>query len=220
MRQVRVPRPLAAWEVSCEGPFSSSTASPGAARSRLAAALRATPRLDLALGDEGWTVVWGSSVLEAGSLVRRWLWVARTGDGPDLSRALGTELDAAGFRARTAPRRESVDRVLEPRVLYLRSGGVRLDLETSDGNRRACVDVVEEDRDGVDFGLTFRFGPQRCPGCDAEEAPAALVAGFPSADLLLAAELGEVAFADGGLIDRRSRNNARCRRCGADFRAR
>lgn len=220
MRRVRVPRPSAAWELRCEGPFSPSAPTSKVARARLDDALGALPRLDLARGEEGWTVAWRSAILESGPVLRAWLWCARPERAADLVRAVAAHLESAGFTVRQAPRPVRADAGLEPRVVYLRAGPVRLGLEPRTADLLGDLEVVEEDRADVDLGLTFRFGPQRCPSCGVEDHPAALVAGFPSTELLLSAELGEVAFADGGLVDRRVRRNARCRRCGADFVAR
>jgi hypothetical protein len=220
MRQVRVPLPTSAWEMRCEGPFCPTAPSFTVAQARLDNALAALPRLDIALGEEGWTVVWRSAVLESGPLLAVWLWCARPERAADLVRAVAARLEAAGFAVRPTPRPVRVDAALEPRVVYLRAGAVRLGQEPRTAGLLADLDVVAEPRDDVDLGLTFRFGSQRCPACGVEDAPAALVAGFPSPDLLLAVELGEVALADGGLVDRRSRKNARCRRCGVDFIAR
>lgn len=220
MRRVRVPTPTSTWELRCEGPFSPATSSVATARALLDNALTALPRLDVSLGEEGWTVAWRSAVLESGSAVKVWLWCARPERAVDLVRAVATHLESAGFTVRQAPRPVRPDAALEPRAVYLRAGSVRLGLEPRTADLLSELDVVEEDRDDVDLGLTFRFRSQRCPSCGVEDAPAALVGGFPSPDLLLAVELGEVALADGGLVDRRSRKNARCRRCGADFVAR
>lgn len=220
MRRVRVPLPSAAWELRCEGPFSPSAPTSKAAHVRLDSALSALPRLDLAQGEEGWTVAWRSTVLEAGPLLKVWLWCARPERAPDLVRAVAGHLETAGFTVRQAPRPVQADTTLEPRVVYLRAGPVRLGLEPRTAGLLGEVEVVEEERDDIDFDLQYRFGAQRCPSCRVEDVPLALVAGFPGPELLLAAELGEVAFADGGLVDRRARKNARCRRCGADFVAR
>jgi hypothetical protein len=220
MRRVLVPLPSSAWELRFEGPFSPPAATSNAAKARLDNALTALPRLDIAQGEEGWTVAWRSAVLESGPLLTVWLWCARPERVADLVRAVAAHVESAGFRVRLTPRPVVADTSLEPRVVYLRAGTVRLGLEPRTLDLLAGLEVVEEARDGVDLGLTFRFPSQRCPSCGAEEPPAALVAGFPSGDLLLAVELGEVALADGGLVDRRARKNARCRRCGADFVAR
>lgn len=220
MRTVRVPLPSAAWELRCEGPFSPSAPTPRTARARLDAALSALPRLDLAHGEEGWTVGWMSAVLESGPLVKVWFWCARPDRGAELVRALAAHLEAAGFTARPALRPRGADPALEPRVVYLRVGAVRLGLDPRAGMLFDALEVVEEARDDVDFGLHYRFGAQPCPTCGVDDVPLALVAGFPSPELLLSAELGEVAFADSGLVDRRARRHARCRRCGADFVAR
>jgi hypothetical protein len=220
MREVRVPMPTSAWELRCEGPFSPSAPNVKGALARLDNALSALPRLDIAQGEEGWTVVWRSTVLESGPLLKLWVWCARPERGAALLRALTTHLESAGFTVRTAPRPLRADAGLEPRVVYLRAGTVRLGLEPRTSDLLRDIEVVEEERDDINLGLRYRFGAQRCPSCRVEDVPLALVAGFPGPELLLAAELGEVAFADGGLVDRRSRNNARCRRCGADFVAR
>ncbi len=220
MRRVRVPLPSAACELRCEGPFSPSAPTPKAARARLDNALAALPRFDLAQGEEGWTVVWRSTVLEAGPLLKLWLWCARPERALALLRTVAAHLESAGFTVRQTPRPVLADAGLEPRVVYLRTGAVRLGLEPRTADLLSEVEVVEEERDDIDFDFQYRFGAQRCPSCRVEGVPLALVAGFPGPELLLAAELGEVAFADGGLVDRRARINARCRRCGANFVAR
>ncbi|MDP2309293.1 MAG: hypothetical protein Q8P18_24945 [Pseudomonadota bacterium] len=220
MRTARVPLPRGAWELRCEGPVSPTAPTPAAARERLQGALGALPRLDSARGVDGWTVLWSGTVLEAGARVKVWLWLARSDGGGDLKADLAAHLEAAGFAVRRGPRPVVADAALEPRVAYLRTGAHGFGLEPRTAPLFGELDVAEEDRDDVDIGRVYRFGAQPCPACGAVDHPAALVAGFPSPDLMLAAELGEVAFADGGLVDRRRRRNARCRRCGADFVAR
>ncbi len=219
MRQVRVPLPSAVWELRCEGPLSPSAPTAKAARARLDNALAEFPRIDLAQGEGGWTVVWRSIVLEAGPLLKVWLWCARPERGPDFLRAVASHLEAAGFTVRPAPRPRAADVALEPRAVYVRAGTVRLGLEPNTADLLGAVEIVEEQRDDIDFDLRYRFGAQRCPSCRVEHVPLSLVAGFPGPELLLAAALGEVAFA-GCEVDRRARRNARCRQCGADFIAR
>lgn len=220
MRRVRVPLPSAGWELRCEGPFSPSAPTPKAARARLDNALAALPRFDLAQGEEGWTVVWRSTVLEAGPLLKLWLWCARPERAVELLRAVAAHLDAAGFRVRQAPHPVQADAGLEPSVVYVRSGTVAFGLDPRTDMLFEAMEVEAEERDDIDFDLRYRFRAQRCPSCHVEDVPLALVAGFPGPELLLAAALGEVVFADGGLVDRRTRKNAQCRRCGAAFVAR
>lgn len=220
MRQVRVPNPSAAWELRCEGPFSPSVADSTTARARLDEVLAALPRLDTAQGGTGWTAVWRSAVLVSGAALRLWLWCARSDRGADVLRSLATHAETAGFTPRLAPRTRAADTALEPTVVYARSGALRIGLDPRTEPMVREVEFVEEDRGDVDFGQRFRFAAQACPRCRVVDHPASLVAGFPSPDLMLAAELGEVAFAEGGLVDGRSRMNARCRGCGADFMAR
>lgn len=219
MRTVRVPRPSAAWELRCEGPFSPSALTSKVAHARFDAALAALPRLDLAHGEEGWTVAWRSAVLESGPLLKVWLWCVRPQHGAELARALATHLEAAGFTARPAPRPRDADSALAPRVVYLRVGPLRLGLDARAEMLFDALEVVEDERDDIDLGLRYRFTAQSCPACGVEDVPLALVAGSPSPELLPSAELGEVALA-GSEVDRRARKNARCRRCGADFVAR
>lgn len=220
MRRVRVPRPIEAWELRVDGPVSPSAPDIRVAWARLENALAALPRLDRALGDAGWTIAWRSSPLEAGHVVRSWLWCVRTERGADLAQAVAAHLEFAGFLVRRAPRPGRAEPELLPRVVYLRSGTVGLGLEPRSVDLFNTIEVVEEDREDIDFDLRYRFGAQRCPSCRVDDVPLALVAGFPSSELLLSAELGEVAFADGGLVDRKAGKNARCRRCGAEFVAR
>lgn len=147
-----------------------------------------------------------------------WLWCAPPERGRDLVHAVAGHLESAGFTVREAPRPVPAEAALEPRVVYLRAGAVRLGLEPRPADLLGELEVVEEERDDLDLDLHYRFGAQPCPTCRVEDVPLALVSGFPSPELLLAAELGEVAL--GGEVDQRARNNARCRRCGWDFRAR
>lgn len=217
MRQVRVPVPALTWELACEGPIAPPAVDAEAALARLDDALTVLPRLDRALGSDAWTVVWSSAVLEPGPRLKAWLWCARPGRDAELVRALAPHLEAAGFAVRPAYRHSRADPGLFPRVVYLRDGPVGLGLERRTRDLLDAVRVVEEDRDDVDLGLQYRFRAQRCPSCRVDDVPLALVAGFPSRELLLAVELGEVALAG---CDPRARKNARCRHCGADFVAR
>ena len=220
MRQVRVPVPTQAWEISCEGPLSPTPPNAKDARWRLDRTLARLPRLDHELGCDGWTVVWQSAVLGAGALLKVWLWCARSGGADALQRALGGILEADGFTVGLGRVSGGVDATLQPRPVYVRAGIVGPGLEPRTLALFATLIVESEERADVDLGLSFRFGVQRCPACGVEDHPAALVGGFPDQDLLVAAELGEIAFVDGGAVDRRSRRNARCRRCQADFVAR
>lgn len=220
MRKVRVPVPHAAWELRCEGPTGPAAPSAAVARSRLESALAALPRMDARLGDDGWTVVWSSTILEAGPLLKLWLWTDRAEQGAALQRATAKHLEEAGFLVRRGARPVTPDAAMAPRVVYLRSGPFRLGLEPRTSSLFAQVEVVSEERVNIDLGQRFKHRQQPCPGCGAVDHPSALVAGFPSPELLLAAELGEVAFAAGGVVDRRSKVDARCRSCGADFIAR
>jgi hypothetical protein len=219
MRQIRVPMPTTASELSCEGPVSPPAPNAKDARTRLDLALTALPRLDSGLGEDGWTVAWTSAVSVHASLLRLWLWVARSERGADLGAALKAHVESSGFIVRRAPRPGPAHPDLQPRVVYLRDGTVRLGLEPRTATLFDALDVVEEPRDDIDLGLQHRFSAQRCPKCRVVDVPLQLVAGFPDQELMLAAELGEVAFA-GCEVDARARRNAQCRRCGADFVAR
>jgi hypothetical protein len=219
MRTIRAPLPRAVAQLFVEGPVLPFTANAAAALSKLDGVLAGVPGLDIELGPEGWTVVWRSHVFQKPASVEAWVWCARSARAAELAGLVARSLEAAGFRAVYKAARDA-DAGLEPRVVYLRSGGLRLGLDPRAAPMMEVVEVMEEDRADVDPGRSFRFGPQRCPGCGAVDNPAALVAGFPSADLLLAAELGEVAFIGCDPGDRRAGVNARCRRCSRDFRAR
>jgi hypothetical protein len=222
MRQVRVPFPAQTWEVLCEGPFSPAAPDARSAQVRLQTALAGVPDADRRLGTDGWTVVWESAPQVAGALLKVWLWCTRSDHAPALQRALGGLLEGAGFVVRVRAQPISVDVNLQPRAVYVRAGPHALGLEPRTCGMFATAVLVEaeEDRTDVDLGITFRLASQRCPSCGVEDHPAALVGGFPDQELLLAAELGEVAFVDGGTVDRRRPKNARCRHCHADFVAR
>jgi hypothetical protein len=217
MRQVRVPTPTDAWAVRCEGPFSPSAPNAGAARTRLDGALAGLPRVDQGLGTDGWTVVWESAVIVSGALLKVWVWCARSHGGDTLQKAIGVLLDSNGFAVRCHSAPASADSALRPQLVYLRSGLRAFGLEPRTLGMLAAMEVAVEDRTNVDLGHRFRFARQQCPACGVDDHPAALVTGFPGPELLLAAEMGEVAFTDGGFVDSRARTNARCRRCGADF---
>jgi hypothetical protein len=220
MRPVHIPTPTNVWGVTCEGPVASAIPSASAAYAILDEALRAVPALDAELGDEGWCVLWRAEArFETGSLVKALLWVRRSDHGRELAEKLKAPLEEASFMVRVGPRISDAHPGLLPRVVYLRAGSLRLGLDRCTPPLLPEVEVVEEDRADIDFGIQYRFGAQRCPACRVEDVPLALVAGFPGPELLLSAALGEVALA-GCEVDQRERNTARCRRCGWDFRAR
>lgn len=220
MRPVHIPTPTNVWGVTCEGPVASAIPSASAAYAILDEALRAVPALDAELGDEGWCVLWRAAArFETGSLVKAFLWVRRSDHGRELAEKLKAPLEEAAFMVRVGPRISDAHPGLAPRVVYLRAGSLRLGLDRRAPALLSEVEVVEEDRANVDFGQHFRYRAQPCPACRVVDQPAQLIAGFTSAELLLAAALGEVVLV-GCDVDPRERNNARCRRCGWDFRAR
>lgn len=219
MRTIKVPLPRAIPQLFVEGPVLPFAANTAAALSQLDGVLAGVPSVDAELGLEGWTVVWRSHVVHKAVSVEAWLWCARSERAAELAGLVAGRLEASGFRAvYKAPR--DADGSLEPRVVYLRAGNVRLGLDPRADVLFEAMEVEAEERDDIDFDLHYRFGAQRCPSCRVEDVPLALVAGFPGPELLLAAALGEVALGGCDPGDRRTRKNARCRRCGADFIAR
>jgi hypothetical protein len=221
MRPVHIPTPTNVWGVTCEGPVASAAPSANAAYAMLDEALMAVPALDAELGDEGWCVLWRAEArFEAGPLVRAFLWVRRSDHGRELATKLKEPLERARFIVRVHPHLSDAHHGLAPRVVYLRAGSVRLGLDLRTPALLPEVEVVEEDRANVDFGQHFRYRAQPCPACHVVDHPAQLIAGFPSAELLLAATLGEVVLAGCNPGDVPPGANARCRRCGADFVAR
>ncbi|MBA2321899.1 MAG: hypothetical protein H0V89_12185 [Deltaproteobacteria bacterium] len=205
-----------------EGPVDPAAKNVDGSRNQLTQVLAELPSLDASLGVPGWTVAWQGPIFTApaGPLLRTWVWCQRSEAARDLAGLLRQKFEAFHFLVSPNVRPTHVDPALGPAVVYIRSGEVRVGLESRSGVTMHDVAVVEEDRADVDFGRQFRFAAQRCPKCGAVDHPAELVAGFPDSELLLAAMLGEVVFAGCDPGDRRSRKNARCRVCEADFRAR
>lgn len=211
-RRVRVPAPAALVSMVVTGPISSraSSSPEGASLSlfnTLADAAEAELRVD------GWCVWWASSERHAGNVVRVDLWFDDDTGGGRSAETVQRALEDSGFFVQPRPRPSAPDALSRgPGPLHAREGTARVGRLYGD----LPVDFEwEEGRTGVDVERRRRWKVQACPRCGRRGHPVERLAGYPGADALLAAELGEVSLTGCGVDDDDA--DAECSSCGFAF---
>ena len=215
-RRVRVPVPRELLSLAATGPIS-----PASATSAEAAELSVFNALADAAADEvtdtGWCCWWASPPRHAGHVVRLDLWVDDDTAGRRSLEALRSHLEAASFLVQSSGRRSTPaavqrsERPLHARVRVVRAGRLSGDLPLP-------FELVE-DLEAVQVPRRWRWPVQRCPSCGLRGHPVERIAGFPSAEAQLAADLGEAVLA-GCLVDPDDDFDAECSRCGRSFQPR
>lgn len=206
MRTIIVPAPAALRVLTVRGPFPRTASR--AADATLLEALDAAAAVDAGeAADLAWSVWW----IDAGPIVSDWLdlrlGIAAGPDTHPVAAVVFQALRDAGFHVRPWPR-PSAPRGL--RVLHARLGGVRVgDL---DGDHGVRFEVTPDAHARPHLAPT---GSEplavRCPTCGEVTRPREVIAGYPTADAQLAADLGEVVLA-GCVVPA---PDAVCRACGA-----